>query len=95
MGFKKILQSLSVVLAGISGQKGVPLDTDRVVMDEIDVIGTRGAPNALPQSIKLLASGRINVKPLITHQLPLSDVRKGVEIFKNRLEDVIRVALIP
>ena len=84
-----------VVLAGISGKKGIPLDTDRVVMDEIDVIGTRGAPNALPQSIKLLASGRINVKPLITHQLPLSEVRKGVEIFKNRLENVIRVALIP
>lgn len=84
-----------VVLAGISGKKGVSLDTDRIVMDEIAVVGTRGAPNALPQSIKLLASGRINVKPLVTHQLPLSEFEKGMEIFTKRLDNSIRVALIP
>lgn len=84
-----------VVLVGISGAEGVSLNTDRVVLDEIEVIGSRGAPNALAQSIQLIASDRINVKPLITHQLPLSEIRRGMEIFKNRLENVIRVALIP
>ncbi len=84
-----------VVLAGVSGKKGVPLDTDRIVLDEIEVIGSRGAPNALPESIKLLASGRVNVKPLVTHKLPLSEVQRGMEIFTKRLENVIRVALIP
>jgi L-iditol 2-dehydrogenase len=84
-----------VLLAGVSGTKGVPLDTDRIVLDEIEVIGSRGAPNALPESIKLLASGRVNVKPLVTHKLPLSEVQKGMEIFTKRLENVIRVALIP
>jgi threonine dehydrogenase-like Zn-dependent dehydrogenase len=82
-------------LAGVSGKKGVPLDTDRIVLDEIEVIGSRGAPNALPESIKLLASGRVNVKPLVTHKLPLSEVQRGMEIFTKRLENVIRVALIP
>ncbi len=84
-----------VVLAGISGSKGVLLDTNRIALDEIEVVGTRGAPNALPESIRLLASGRIYVKPLVTHQLPLSEVQRGMEIFANRLENVIRVALIP
>ena len=84
-----------VVLAGITGRKGIPLDTDRITLDEIEVVGTRGAPNALPESIRLLASGRIYVKPLVTHQLPLSEVQRGMEIFANRLENVIRVALIP
>lgn len=84
-----------VVLAGLTGSKGVLLDTNRITLDEIEVLGTRGAPNALPESIMLLASGRINVKPLVTHQLPLSEVQRGMEIFSNRLENVIRVALIP
>ncbi len=84
-----------VVIAGISGGKHVSLDTDRIALDELDVIGTRGAPNALTESINLLASGRITVKPLVTHQLPLSEVQKGMEIFSKRLENVIRVALIP
>lgn len=84
-----------VVLAGVSGKKGVALDTDRIVLDEIEVVGSRGAPNALGESIGLLASGRINVKPLVTHTLPLSDIHRGMEIFTKRLEEVIRVALIP
>jgi threonine dehydrogenase-like Zn-dependent dehydrogenase len=64
-------------------------------MDEIDVAGSRGAPNALPESIGLLASGRIHVKPLVTHRLPLSEAQRGMEIFSNRLENVIRVVLVP
>jgi L-iditol 2-dehydrogenase len=84
-----------VTLTGISAKKNIPFDTSRIVLDEIDVVGARGAPNALPESIKLLESGRINVKPLVTHQLPLSEVQRGMEIFTERLENVIRVALIP
>lgn len=84
-----------IVLAGFTGSKGVLLDTNRIALDEIEVVGTRGAPNALPESIRLLASGQINVKPLVTHQLPLSEVHRGMEVFTNRLENVIRVALIP
>jgi L-iditol 2-dehydrogenase len=84
-----------VALAGISDSKGVPLDTNRIVLEEIEITGTRGAPNALPESIGLLASGRINVKPLVTHQFPLSEVQRGMDIFSKKLENVIRVALIP
>lgn len=84
-----------VVIGGISGKKGIPLNADQICQDEIDVVGSRGGPNALPESIKLLASGRINAKPLVTHSVPLSEVHKGLHIFTNRLENVIRVALIP
>jgi len=83
-----------VALTGLCGRK-VPMDTNRIVLDEIEVIGSRGAPNAVPESITLLSAGRINVKPLVTHQLPLAEARRGMEIFEKRLEDVIRVALIP
>lgn len=84
-----------VVVGGLSGKKVPELDTDRMCLDELEVVGSRGGPNALPEAIKLMASGRINVKPLVTHQLPLSEVDKGMHIFTNRLENVIRVALIP
>ncbi len=84
-----------VVLAGLSDKRGIPLDTNQIVLDEIEVVGSRGAPNALPEAIRLLATGRINVRRLVTHKLPLSQVNRGLEIFENRLENVIRVALIP
>jgi threonine dehydrogenase-like Zn-dependent dehydrogenase len=84
-----------LTLVGVCGKKGIPLDTDRIVLDEIEVIGSRGAPNALHDSITLLTSGRISVKPLVTHKLPLADAQRGMEIFTKRLENAIRVALIP
>jgi L-iditol 2-dehydrogenase len=84
-----------VTLTGIAADKNIPFDTSRIVLDEIDVVGARGAPNAIPASIRLLASGRINVQPLVTHQLPLSEIHRGMEIFTKRQENVIRVALIP
>jgi L-iditol 2-dehydrogenase len=84
-----------VVWAGLTVSKGVLLDTNRTPLDEIEVVGTRGTPNALPESINLLACGRINIKPRVSHHLPLSEVQRGREIFSNRLENVIRVALIP
>lgn len=86
-----------ITLAGISGkgEDGISLDTDRIVLDEIDVVGTRGNPNALAQSIELLKTGRINVKPLVTHKLPLSEFQRGMEIFTKRMENAIRVVLIP
>jgi L-iditol 2-dehydrogenase len=83
-----------VVISGISGQR-VSIDTDRVCQEEIEVVGSRGAPNAILESIKLLDSRRVDVKPLVTHKFPLSEFEKGIEIFRRRLENVIRVALIP
>jgi L-iditol 2-dehydrogenase len=83
-----------VLLAGLS-RKMIPMDADRIVLDEIEVVGSRGAPNAVRESIALMAGGRINVKPLVTHQLPLAEAVRGMEISEKRLEDVIRVALIP
>ena len=38
--------------------------------------------------------GRIDTTPLITHRFPLSDSEEAYRIFENKLDGVIKVAII-
>lgn len=48
---------------------------------------------AREKAVNYLASGRIAVKPLITHVLSLDETKKAFEIVDKRLEDVIRLVV--
>lgn len=49
--------------------------------------------NRIPQLIKLIQSGKINLRPLITHTFPLSEVLKGYEVFGKKIDNAMKVAL--
>lgn len=42
---------------------------------------------------RLVADGRIRIKPLITHHLPLRDLQKGLELCRDSLNDTIKVVI--
>ena len=44
--------------------------------------------------LTLIEQGKIDTTPLITHKFALKDIEKAYEIFENRLEDVIKVAIV-
>ena len=43
--------------------------------------------------LQLIAEGKIDTTPLITHRFPLNRIEEGYHIFENRLENVIKVAI--
>ena len=45
--------------------------------------------------LRLIAEGKIDTTPLITHTVKLSEIERGYEIFEHHLEDVIKVAVEP
>lgn len=44
-----------------------------------------------PLAMQLLAEGRIDVTPIITHRFPLSEIQQAFELFRDRREGVIKV----
>ena len=42
----------------------------------------------------LIAAGKIDTTPLITHRFPLSEIEEAYRIFENKLDGVIKVAII-
>lgn len=45
------------------------------------------------ETLQLIAQGKINTEPLITHTYPLSKIEEAYNIFENKKENVIKVAV--
>ena len=45
------------------------------------------------ETLKLIAEGKINTEPLITHTYPLSKIDEAYELFENKRDGVIKVAV--
>ena len=43
--------------------------------------------------LSLIEQGKIDTTPLITHKYPLKDIEKAYEVFENKLENVIKIAI--
>lgn len=44
--------------------------------------------------LQLISEGKIDTTPLITHRFPLNQIEEAYRIFENRLENVIKVAVM-
>ena len=45
------------------------------------------------KTLKLIAEGKIDTEPLITHTYPLSRIKEAYELFENKRDGVIKVAV--
>jgi threonine dehydrogenase-like Zn-dependent dehydrogenase len=45
--------------------------------------------------LKIVEDGRIDPSFVITHELPLQQAPQGYEMFKNKLDDCVKVVLKP
>lgn len=54
-----------------------------------------GDQNYTKELMQLIKQGKLDVKPLITHTLPLAQAMRGYEIFEKKLENCIKVLLKP
>ena len=45
------------------------------------------------ETLKLIAAGKLNTEPLITHTYPLAKIDETYELFENKCDGVIKVAV--
>ncbi len=73
----------------------VPIPVKRLVMDEIDFVGNRGNPNTLEKAISVAHYVMDEINMLITHEFPLAEYAKALEVFENRLDHSLKVIVKP
>jgi len=61
---------------------------------ELDVLGAHLGPHCWPAAIRLIEAGRLPLDDICTHQLPLSEFQKGLDLVASGKES-IKVSLIP
>jgi L-iditol 2-dehydrogenase len=87
-----------VVLAGATGPgrelRGIDLST--IVRGHLDICGSLANPRGISgRGLELMASGAVDVKPLITHSFSLSEFDQAWATFVERRDGAIRVMLHP
>lgn len=82
-----------VALVGLTGNKEVSFNTDRIALDEVDVFGVRSSPNAYPELINLIAAGKVNVRKLVSRVYPLEQIDNAFEAFRKREGGAIRMVI--
>lgn len=83
-----------VLLFGVGHQPLTGWDPYMIYFKELNIIGTRAASNVDWQpSIDLVENGSINLKPLVTHILPLQEARRAFALMDEGAEGVIRIVV--
>lgn len=94
LGLELVRKRGKYIQAGIIHQR-VELDFDDILFGrEVYLIGSHTQkPSSWIKALKLMEEKKVNLKALITHQLPLAEWEKGFKIAKEK--DSIKVILYP
>ena len=83
-----------VVVVGLKVPEGrIPVKDLKYL--EKTLMGSQAHPNTFPDVIAHLAAGRLDVSDLVTHELPMSQIRRALELLADRDESVLKVVLRP
>ena len=87
-----------IVLVGIFEQE-VPLNINHIIHKQLTLIssyskGQKPIGEEIKAAIALIASGKVDVKPLISHQFPLDKIMEAFEVQINP-EQAIKVVIKP
>lgn len=84
----------NVSLVGITGTD-ITLPLSQVFMKNVNINMGLAYVGYMKRLTKLVLSGQIDLRPLITHRMGLDNVVEAVELFENRSENVVKVVVKP
>lgn len=85
-----------VSVVGVYGPTGNLVPIGNVVNKGITIRANQASvKRLLPRLIEHIQAGRLNPKALITHRMPLEEIADAYHIFSSKLDDCIKMVLIP
>ncbi|MDH4843560.1 NAD(P)-dependent alcohol dehydrogenase [Pseudomonas sp. BN505] len=87
------LSSLGVYSADLS----IPLGPFAAGLGDYRIVTTLcpGGKERMRRLMAVVASGRVDVSPLVTHRFPLDDIEAAYELFAHQRDGVMKVAITP
>jgi len=82
----------TVVLVGM-GPAIVKIPVLNAACREVDIRGIFRYANCYPKAIAMVAGGKVNVKPLITHRFKLEETMKAFEAAKSGKDGAIKIMI--
>ncbi|MFC4625371.1 NAD(P)-dependent alcohol dehydrogenase [Daeguia caeni] len=75
----------------------IPLDAFSAGLGDKRIVTTLcpGGKERMRRLMEVCASGRVDLKPLVTHRFKLDDIEKAYDLFGNQRDGVLKVAIQP
>ena len=88
-----ILSSLGVY----SGKLSLPIDAFAAGLGDHTIVTTLcpGGKERMRRLMSILETGRLDLRPLVTHRFALEDIEEAYELFANQRDGVLKVAITP
>ena len=85
----------TILLFGVPPKTNVAFDAFTLFLKGLTILTSFTSVRNSIQAIELLKSRRIEVKQLVSHRLPLAGFEQGVNLIKNKQENVKKVLITP
>jgi len=75
----------------------IPLDAFAAGLADLKIVTTLcpGGKERMRRLMNVVGSGRVDLKPLVTHRFKLDDIEAAYELFANQRDGVLKVAITP
>ena len=83
-----------LVLLSITGGGKANIDLDRVVLGEIEIIGSVSGMGYFEEAIRMLEDRIIDLGDFITHTFGLNDILKAFKYERERIEGAIKIVIL-
>lgn len=80
-----------------SGKLSLPVDAFAAGLGDHRIITTLcpGGKERMRRLMNIVASGRVNLEPLVTHRFKLDQIEEAYDLFANQRNGVLKVAITP
>ena len=84
-------------IVAVSWYNGANVDVamNTVIVKDAELVGSLASPNSFGPVLRYMASGKLKVKPLITHVKPMEELPDVVKMIRGKKEMRIKVLLKP
>lgn len=85
----------TIVLVGHVTSETVPLDTNEIIIKQLNVVGSFRYANTYPRGIELVASGKIDVAKLISRHFTLDEAEAALRFARDAKDECIKAVVTP
>jgi len=82
-----------VIMLGVFSGQTIPLNLDRVVLEEVSLQGVVGSPGVWPATIKAIEQGKIDPSRIVSHRFRLDQLTEALALLRRRDDNVIKVTI--
>ena len=75
--------------------QSVEIPMQRIVLDELELVGVRASAGEMRRVMPLVEQGRVRVREMVTHRFPLARYGEALATFRDRSSGALKILVMP